>query len=61
MRKAAFEIEDGEQRVEMTVIDLSVRAGGLLPNVNRWRGQIQLEKVTQEELDAELTNHRDWW
>ncbi|MCU0873960.1 MAG: hypothetical protein MUE50_16610 [Pirellulaceae bacterium] len=51
MRKLAFEVQDGERKVEITAIDLAVSAGGLLPNVNRWRGQIQLSEITQEDLD----------
>ena len=53
-RKAAFEIADGAQKAEMTVIDLAGSAGDLLPNVNRWRGQIGLEPASEQELDAEL-------
>lgn len=51
MRKLAFVVQDGERKVEVTAIDLAVSAGGVLPNVNRWRGQIQLGKITQEELN----------
>ena len=51
MRKLAFAVQDGERKVEITAIDLAASAGGLLPNVNRWRGQIQLSEITQEELD----------
>jgi hypothetical protein len=51
MRKAAFVVQDGSQKVEITAIDLSAAAGGLLANVNRWRGQIKLPEITQAELD----------
>jgi hypothetical protein len=54
MRKAAFNVTDGEQSVEITVIDLKSSAGELLPNVNLWRGQIQLGETTQEELDRQI-------
>lgn len=54
MRKAAFEVRDKEQKVEITVIDLAASAGDLLPNVNRWRGQIQLPDVTADELAKQL-------
>lgn len=54
MRKAAFRIVDGKKAAEVTVIDLSVAAGGLLPNINRWRGQIELADVTQQQLDSQL-------
>ncbi|MFV2065448.1 MAG: hypothetical protein ACC645_00600 [Pirellulales bacterium] len=55
MRKAAFQVTDGEKQAEVTVIDLAAAAGDLLPNVNRWRGQIELGAMTQAEMDAELS------
>ena len=54
MRKAAFVIQDGDRKVEVTAIDLVARGGELLPNVNRWRGQIQLGEIDQAELDKSL-------
>jgi len=54
MRKAAFLVHDGDQKAEMTVIDLEAAAGALLPNINRWRGQLQLSPTTQADLDREL-------
>jgi hypothetical protein len=53
LRKAAFEVIDLnlEQRIDITVISVG---GDLLSNVNRWRGQIQLQEITQAELDREL-------
>ena len=52
MRKAAFVVGDGESTAEITVIDLSRGAGELLPNVNRWRGQVDpdLEPLDEETL-----------
>jgi len=54
MRKAAFKIVEGDQQVETTVIDLAEAAGDLLPNINRWRGQVKLQPISQEELDRTL-------
>jgi hypothetical protein len=54
MRKAAFVVQDGERKVEITAIDLAARAGALLPNVNLWRKQIQLDEITAGELDTEI-------
>ncbi len=51
MRKAAFTVTKDDLQAEVTVIDLSAKAGDLLPNVNRWREQLKLESVTQEVLD----------
>lgn len=53
-RKAAFEVRDGGKKVEITAIDLPAAGGELLPNVNRWRQQIQLEPTTQEQLDRDI-------
>lgn len=55
MRKAAFRVEDGERKVEITVIDLAAQAGALLPNVNRWRQQVQLGEISPEELAKSTT------
>lgn len=54
MRKAAFTVADGDKHVEITVIDLAEAAGDLLPNINRWRGQLKLPPVEQAELDKQL-------
>lgn len=54
MRKAAFEVKQGDQRVEITAIDLEPVAGELLPNINRWRGQIGLSEIDQEQLKKDL-------
>jgi len=55
MRKAAFEVKDGTQRVEITAIDLPEGAGTLLSNVNRWRKQIELEEITEDDLERQKT------
>lgn len=49
-RKAAFEIADGNQNAEVTVIDLAAAGNELPANVNRWRRQIQLAPVSQADL-----------
>lgn len=48
-RAAAFEVRDGEQRVEITVTKLP--ASAMLANVNRWRGQIGLESISPQQFD----------
>jgi hypothetical protein len=50
MRKAAFEVHDGEQQVEITIIDLPASANGWLANVNRWRSQVKLGPVGEDAL-----------
>jgi hypothetical protein len=53
LRKAAFEVQADDKRVEITIIDLAEAAGEVLPNVNRWRGQVKLENTTAAELKKE--------
>jgi hypothetical protein len=50
MRKAALVVQEGEQQVEVTVIDLVAEVNPLLLNVNRWRGEVGLGEVTEQEL-----------
>lgn len=47
MRVAAFDVADGDQKVEITVI---AAGGNVLDNVNRWRGQVMLEPWTVDQL-----------
>ncbi len=54
MRQAAFEVIDGKQKVEITVISLSQSGGERLANVNRWRNQIQLTDTTAQQLAQDL-------
>jgi hypothetical protein len=54
LRKAAFLVQDGSQQVEITIIDLAAQAGSLLPNINRWRGQVGLAEVDQQQMESEL-------
>ena len=51
MGRAAFHVAEGDQKVEITVIELAGSVETLLPNVNRWRRQIQLGEITQAELE----------
>jgi hypothetical protein len=52
-RKAAFEMVDGNDKIEVTVIDLPGGSGTTIDNVNRWRGQIGLSPVTEAELQLQ--------
>ena len=54
MRKAAFQIVEGDNHAEMTVIDLSSGASGITnvaANVRRWAGQIGLQDTSGEQLE----------
>jgi hypothetical protein len=54
MRTVAFAIQDGDETAEVTAIALGEAAGGVFPNVNRWRGQVGLPELANEtELDVE--------
>ncbi len=55
MRAASFAVPgpDGSQG-DLSVIVLGGGAGGLLANVNRWRGQIEAEPWSQEAFDREV-------
>jgi hypothetical protein len=52
-REAAFIVKEGDSKAEITITALGEAAGDVLPNVNRWRGQIGLEPVTAEQLAAD--------
>ena len=54
MRVGSFLIKgkDG-QSADVSVVPLSGDAGGDLANINRWRGQIQLPPLTEEDLAAQ--------
>jgi hypothetical protein len=54
MRRAAFEVIDGKQKVEITVITLPQSGGERLANVNRWRNQIQMKDTTAQQLAKDL-------
>jgi hypothetical protein len=50
---ASFRVREGNQPPEVTVLPLGSMTGGLLDNVNRWRGQVRLEPITQAQLDKD--------
>jgi hypothetical protein len=56
MRKAAFEIAEGDARAEVTVFDFPNTAGSAiadpLANVNRWRAEVGLDPVAEDALST---------
>lgn len=56
MRKASFQIQDGDRKAEVTAIDLAASAPSIadpLQNVNRWRTtELGLPPITAEQLPA---------
>jgi hypothetical protein len=59
MRVATFEAGSGEIQIQIVVSAFPGRAGGLLANVNRWRGQLHLEPLTEADLPDHLTPFPD--
>lgn len=55
MRYATFHIGEGDRAIELSVTPLSGASGGLLGNINRWRGQIGLAPISEDELPALTT------
>lgn len=54
-RKVSFFVKgDGGAKVEITVSSLAAAGSALLPNINRWRGQVKLPEVDQATLDKSL-------
>lgn len=55
MRQASLAVMEGEQMLaDVSVIPLAGEAGGLLANVNRWRGQVGLEPTDEQTLQEAL-------
>ncbi|MCC6683229.1 MAG: hypothetical protein IT445_20220 [Phycisphaeraceae bacterium] len=45
MRIATFEVGEGDAKLTITITSFPGDVGGLLANINRWRGQVQLPAV----------------
>ncbi|HZV32961.1 MAG TPA: hypothetical protein VFB72_00155 [Verrucomicrobiae bacterium] len=56
MLLAKFVISGKDGEADVTVSTFAGPAGGTLPNVNRWRGQVGLEPISQEELDKDVSS-----
>jgi hypothetical protein len=54
MSVANFQVDDGAQSAEVTITPLAGQAGGLAANVNRWRAQIGLGEVSEEQILKDL-------
>jgi hypothetical protein len=50
LRVASFGISDGGKNADVSVIPLGGMAGGDLANVNRWRGQVGLPPLADDDL-----------
>ncbi|HEX2860944.1 MAG TPA: hypothetical protein VHN79_04865 [Lacunisphaera sp.] len=52
MRKGSFALRDGPDEADLSVTAFPGDTGGLLANINRWRGQIALPPLSGDQLDA---------
>ncbi len=59
IRKLAFVTDEDGEETELTVTTLGKAGAGVLPNVNRWRGQIGLEPIASAGLE-DLTSEIDF-
>jgi hypothetical protein len=53
MRLASFEIPFSTGSGDLSIMELGGNGGGLEANVNRWRGQIDLDPLTKLEIENE--------
>jgi hypothetical protein len=53
-RAASFEVNEGDKKVEITVIPLGPSAGSLADNVKRWRDQVGLGPVSPEQVEKDV-------
>ena len=55
MRLATYEIPDEGGPIEVAITRFPGDVGGMLANINRWRGQVGLGPITQADIPAMLT------
>jgi hypothetical protein len=56
MRKGSYAIKDDGAEADLSVTAFPGDTGGLLANINRWRGQISLPPLASDQLNANLTH-----
>lgn len=59
MRVATLSAGEGDGRIEVAISQLGGTAGGIRPNIDRWRGQIGLGDATDAELLEDTTEIRN--
>jgi len=52
MRIGSYSVVEGDQSADLSIVRLPGQAGGTLANLNRWRGQLDLEPVSAAQLEA---------
>jgi len=55
MRLATFRAGEGATALEVVLSEFPGDAGGLLPNINRWRAQVSLPPATLDQVEADST------
>ena len=50
MRLASFDIPFSKGVGDLSIVSLSGSSGGLLANVNRWRGQVELDPISESDI-----------
>lgn len=55
MAPLRYEVASGNSTALITITRLDGEGGGILPNINRWRGQIKLPPVSQSDLDKQIS------
>ena len=55
MRVATFKAGEGANAIEVAISVFPGDVGGLLGNINRWRSQVKLGPITQDQLAANVT------
>ena len=53
IRLAAFQVEENQADAVCTVVQLGLRAADPVANVNRWRSQLGLAPISEEEVAAQ--------
>lgn len=54
MRQGSFLVPTENGELDVSVISFPGLAGGILANVNRWRGQVGMDPISEQELAAQL-------
>lgn len=57
MRLATFIAPDSAGPVEVAVTRFDGRVGGVLANINRWRGQMGLNPISDDEIESVITRY----
>lgn len=55
MAPLRYEVSSGNATAIITITRLDGDAGGLLPNINRWRGQIKLPPLSQADMEKHVS------